>query len=392
MTSKNNDFPYSILDDGQYIFYFPNFNMELRKDKNLRTRTSSYDSSLQTYLVFDDIAYEGIYIDDDGCLCYVIPFCKHCNSRNVIRKDYNPRELVIDNGQVLNAKMKRYLCKDCYKKSQTELIGLYEPYARISTNIKLLFGKSLGNGYKSLRQQAADLELYTDCTVSHESIRKALLTDGEFYYINNFVKLSGYCSYDAQYVHIERKRYYRLVLFDIVDNMPIAESIVKKETNNVIYDFINKSLPDHKRTAIITDSKNGYSTVMKKLGFKNHQHCTFHLQKRITDLIISEIKKQVNEYKKEIKEKNPKISNNQLDIKLDKKSKELWDYYQVYIDDFGSIFKQETRNDAIAKINEIRKNIHIYPDFIAKYLNKNFFPQYAKYIVFLKENVKNHLE
>lgn len=148
--------------------------------------------------------------------------------------------------------------------------------------------------------------------MSHETIRKSLLVDGDYYYKNNLIELSGYYSYDAQWAFIERKLYYRLVLFDIVENMPIAECIVEKENNETIKEFINRSLPSHKRTAIITDSKNGYSTVMHQLGFRYHQHCTFHFLQRIVDKIKKEVNKSVNQYKNEIKEENPKISKNQL--------------------------------------------------------------------------------
>lgn len=246
---------------------------------------------------------------------------------------FNSRELYLSNGYILNAKMKRYLCKDCLSKSQTELIGLYEPYARFSTPVLNLASQALSNGYKSLRQQADDIKLYSGISISYETIRKSLLIDGDFYYRNNFVELSGYYSYDAQWVFIERKLYYRLVLFDIVENMSIAESIVKKENNETIKEFISKSIPGHKRTAIITDSKNGYSTVMRELGFRYHQHCTFHLLQRIVDKIKKEVNKSLNQYKNEIKEENPKISKNKLKKLLDDKNKELWKEYQIYIDE-----------------------------------------------------------
>ena len=94
--------------------------------------------------------------------------------------------------------MKRYMCKDCLIKSQTELIGLYEPYARFSTPVLNLAKQGLDNGYKSLRQHSDDLKLYCGVSISYETIRKSLFVDKNFYYKNNFVEISGYCSYDAQ--------------------------------------------------------------------------------------------------------------------------------------------------------------------------------------------------
>jgi len=33
-----------------------------------------------------------------------------------------------------------------------------------------------------------------------------------------------------------------------------------------------------------------------------------------------------------------------------------------------------------------------YPEHLSNYLNKNFFPEYRKYLRFLEEDYKNHLE
>ena len=45
-------------------------------------------------------------------------------------------------------------------------------------------------------------------------------------------------AYDAQHLPQDNETVYRLVLIDTVSHLPIAESIVKKEDNETIYDFI----------------------------------------------------------------------------------------------------------------------------------------------------------
>ena len=129
---------------------------------------------------------------------------------------------------------------------------------------------------------------------------------------------------------------------------------------------------------------------MKRLGFRYHQHCTFHLLQRIIDKIKKEVNKLVNQYKNEIKEENPKISKNKLKKLLNDKNKELWKEYQIYIDEIKFIFKQDTRNAAVEKINEIKRKIRDYPNFIGYYLKNNFFPNYAQYLVFLEKIVKKN--
>ena len=73
--------------------------------------------------------------------------------------------------------------------------------------------------------------------------------------------------------------YNRLDIFDIINNIPVACLISKKETSKIIYDFIDISIPLKHRKAIITDLKEDYEQIMIKLGFA-HQQCTFHLIKK----------------------------------------------------------------------------------------------------------------
>lgn len=42
---------------------------------------------------------------------------------------------------------------------------------------------------------------------------------------------------------IEGKLIFRLVLFDIINNIPVACQISKKESFLIVYDFINISIP-----------------------------------------------------------------------------------------------------------------------------------------------------
>lgn len=111
--------------------------------------------------------------------------------------------------------------------------------------------------------------------ISHETIRKKLLVEGEYYYLNEDVKLSGYYSYDEQWEKVNGKWIYYYILFDIINRVPVATYLSDSITNDQIRTFINKSIPFKDRVAIVTDLKPGYDTVIHELGFV-HQHCTFH--------------------------------------------------------------------------------------------------------------------
>ena len=163
------------------------------------------------------------------------------------------------------------------------------------------------NGHKSLRQHANYVKTFLSIIISHETVRKSLFKNLEEPYINYNFKSSWYASYDAQWIPHNKKFIYRLVLFNVTFNIPIAETIVKKEDSKTIYDYINKSLPSYRRRRIITDSNQGYDKVMPQLGFTHHQHCIFHLLQHINKKINEKVKKFQVQYKKDLKKANPEI-------------------------------------------------------------------------------------
>lgn len=62
----------------------------------------------------------------------------------------------------------------------------------------------------------------------------------------------------------EGKWIFRLELFDIINNMPVACLIFEKETLKIVEDFIDISITLKRRKAIITDLKEDYEQVMRK--------------------------------------------------------------------------------------------------------------------------------
>ena len=132
----------------------------------------------------------------------------------------------------------------------------------------------------ALRNIKRQIKDWFNLDFSHESIRNALLVDGEFYYFNEDVKLSGYCGYDEQWEKVSGNWIFYLVLFDLINNVPVASMLSDKLTIDIIKNFINMSIPYKDRTAIVTDLKPEYDDIMKELKFV-HQHCTFHLEKNI---------------------------------------------------------------------------------------------------------------
>ena len=380
------------LVSGTYKFFYSDYSDPLENMKVIKPMIECIDKSVQTYLFLDDFAFEGFYYDYQGVICYVIPFCKHCKSFHVIRKDFNTRRVFNRHGKLVDIKLKRYECKNCGKKSQTELFDAYDSYSRIPNYVKEQVSLYLHNGDKTLSQQAKDIKLSTNIPISHETARKCLFTDNDENYKKYDFELSGFSGYDAQWIPQDGKFVYRLSLIDTISYLPIAEAVFEKEDNETIKDFISRSIPSNMRIAIVTDSKNGYDNIFRELGFKYHQHCIFHLLQRINDLINEETNKFRRKYKNELKESNPEYSESKIKKLANKEAKEYRKQFEVYHDEIKEIFDKKNYDEAIKQINKIKSKIHEYPEFLAKYLKKNFLPEYKKFIVFLKDEVKGKLE
>ena len=110
----------------------------------------------------------------------------------------------------------------------------------------------------SLRHIKRLIKLSMDVDISHESIRKFFKTTDSLYYRDDSFKPSGYYGFDSQWVKINKKWHYRLALFDLINNRPLAEAIEEKENYDIIKNFITKSISPKDRRAIVTDKGKDY--------------------------------------------------------------------------------------------------------------------------------------
>ena len=262
-----------------------------------------------------------VYEDAEGVWNYDIPFCSHCNSRKVIKHDTVSRILYGENNVKKEVFIKRYKCKKCGRTFQVEFEN-YEPYSHFPKHIKEYIVESEESGRSSLRKLVKDQKTYKNFNISHETIRKYLKVDTPLYYLNTEVGLSDYYGYDAQWFPIDKKWEFRLVLFDLVNNVPVAEKICKKEDSKTVKKFIENSIPPHKRKAIVTDLKKDYDKIMRDLGF-DHQHCTFHLRLNINEQIRKHLKQKEIKIKAEYKKQNSRASKYEIKKFCDKKNRKL---------------------------------------------------------------------
>ena len=173
------------------------------------------------------------------------------------------------------------------------------------------------------------------------------------YYLNNEIKPSGFYGYDVQWEPLDDGFHYRHLLFDLINNAPVAELLAPDEELKTTYDFINKSLKPIQRTAIVTDLKPGYDTVMQKLGFK-HQHCTYHLRLAVNERIKKYLKEKDLEIRVNTLKENENISKSKLDELVENKIEELKSEINIYKQLIFELFNQQTYNKALNYINMLK--------------------------------------
>ena len=139
MYNKNKCLPYLILEDGQYIF-IGDFKDPVRHDEYREISDNSY----QIILSIESILDKNYFVNSKGIIEYRKPFCSKCNSHKVIRKDFNWKILYLEKGVPVRVKVRRYLCRKCGKKSQTEFLKFYNKYSNLPNFFKDKINKEIG--------------------------------------------------------------------------------------------------------------------------------------------------------------------------------------------------------------------------------------------------------
>lgn len=195
------------------------------------------------------------------------------------------------------------------------------------------------SGHQTLRQQVDTLLITMKFQPSHETVCKYRIKDESLYYFNEDLELSGYYGYDAQWVDSIKKWDYRLVLFDLINKMPVAELLSDNEDSQTVKKFIEESIPSQKRKAIVTDLKPEYDKIMEELGF-DHQHCMFHLRLNINKYIREFISEKKSEIRRDYVKNNSNASKSKIKVFVDKKVKEIKKEINIYNELFFELFNQ----------------------------------------------------
>ena len=385
----------SPINNMKFIQY--KFDVGFENSVEREPRCEIEDSSIQLKLMnpFYEVKREkpadiSFDMDENGVISYSDPFCKHCYSRKVTKHGHNVRDLIKEDGEHYIAKVQRYYCPVCGKYSQTEFTGQYENYCNFSNETKERSIKVREISWYPFRKLKELYQIFCGTKISHETVRKAQIVTNELYYLNKDIKPSGFYGYDVQWEPLDDGFHYRHLLFDLVNNAPVAELLAPNEDQNTTYEFINKAVKHKDRKAIVTDLKPGYDSIMRKLEFK-HQHCTYHLRLAVNERIKKYLKQKDLEIRiNQIKE-NEKITKSKLDEIVENEIDKIKSEINIYKQLIFELFNQQTYNKATNYINLLRQEYINFPEILQKFLKNDFFPEYKKYIWFLKKEFKGKL-
>ena len=130
---------------------------------------------------------------------------------------------------------------------------------------------------------------------------------------------------------------------------------------------------------------------MDKLGFI-HQKCIFHLRSNINEKIKTFLNETKRKYKSEYKKQHPNASNYKIKKYAEEKIKDEEREIKEYKELFFQLFEQQTYDKAINYIQLLKQEINNFPNVLKEYLINNFFPNYKKYLNYIKKEHYNKLE
>lgn len=132
----------------------------------------------------------------------------------------------------------------------------------------------------------ASLERLQDiCTVhfsvrpSDEQIRHWITEDTGEIVANDLPMHSGIYTYDEQYLRIDGKRAYRLLLYDDLMGAPVAEQVVDGCTKPTVREFLSTALEDKPVSVVTTDGRSDYAEIVEDHLDAFHHRCHYHFLK-----------------------------------------------------------------------------------------------------------------
>jgi transposase-like protein len=206
----------------------------------------------------------------------VNPVCPYCGSIKHVKDGFRERHPKLGDFGRITVYVQRYECKRCGRGFSARIDSIVRKWYQYADIYKERVCAAAAIMKGSLRKIQQLLLAWFGIRPSHEVIESWLCADiPEFVY-------SGYYTYDEQVVRIKGKRAFRLTLFDVVLNVPVAEEISYRLHAKRVKTFLKKNVRGHLLYSITTDDRKWYRGITKELK-AIHQLCGFHFLKRVTE-------------------------------------------------------------------------------------------------------------
>lgn len=263
---SNNSFNMIQYKLSDFEFYKPSFDEVLDERLN---KTPDFE--------INDPEFELL---ENNLVRYINPECPECKSHKIIKYGVEHKEKINTAGKITEYQEQQYYCKKCYHRFGIKNNPLTTENSKFLTEIKDKCTTRLKEGYESLRQLSRNLKNYNNITVSHVSIHNWIKIDVNDTIINKQKDFSGYYLYDEEYLKINGKRRYRLTLYDMKYNIPLAERITDNKQYNTVLKFLKETTKYKPFKVLATDLFPMYRNIADELGVK-HQLCLIHLNREI---------------------------------------------------------------------------------------------------------------
>ncbi|WP_435080048.1 transposase [Halococcus sp. AFM35] len=96
---------------------------------------------------------------------------------------------------------------------------------------------------------------------------------------NDLPMYSGIYTYDEQFLWIDGKREYRLILYDDLMGAPVAEQAVDRCSKSTVREFLTTALEDKPVFVVTTDGRSDYAEIVEDDLGAFHHRCHFHFLK-----------------------------------------------------------------------------------------------------------------
>lgn len=237
-------------------------------------------------------------ISPSGKFYELEPTCPICKSNHVVHNgnDKCKSKIIKELGLVI--KKGKYKCKKCnntwttHYKDAKLFVQQYKQI--ISTTVFNLC--SIG---VSLDKTVDHVVIVFSKKISHEWVRQLYIKAAKTIEQKKVLQTSGMFNYDEQYLKLNGKTYFRVVVLDAITKKVIFDEKVEDTRIETLKDKLNMKMLPYKKETFIVDLALGYPKMLKELFPEvKIQWCIFHLNQ----LIVADFKdsRKLNRYGREI--------------------------------------------------------------------------------------------